>query len=539
MSDSQTLPPADSEQTFDPLPRGALTPAKSQPLPEELLQLAVRRIRFVSALAFVIGFPMWVLSTALRGVFLAEFDSVAQWGPPVFMFGSSALVFGLTFLPRLPAPRLLHIGWAYQVAISFAWSLSQYLGVFDWIPPEQINVDQFGMSGIGIWMIAFAVLVPARPPLVFIALLGSAAAVPVTYLLSLATVGMPAVSATNFFLVLVMPYLLVTIVAYVAARALYRLRIDAIRSRLLGAYRLDSLIGRGGMGDVWRGTHRFLARPAAVKLIGQDVLASDPALAKATIARFEREAKATASLRSPHTVELYDYGIGQDGTLYYVMELLDGVDLQQLVRQAGPLPPERVIHVLTQACASLAEAHLQGLVHRDIKPANIYLCRLGVECDFVKVLDFGLVKHVDEFGRGPGQDITHADMVPGTPSYVAPEIIRGEPVDGRADLYALGCVAYWLLTGRLVFEEPTPLAALTAHASKQPRLPSSQSETGIPPALDELVLTCLAKRPADRFQTAEAMIEDLRRIVVAEPWTRERALAWWDAFVVRKAAATD
>jgi serine/threonine-protein kinase len=473
---------------------------------------------------------MWLLSTGLRGVFLAEFDHVAQWGPVTFMLSSSALVFALTFLQRLPASRLLYIGWVYHVALSFSWSFSQYLGVFDWIPPEQINVDQFGMSGIGIWMIVFAVLVPARPRLVLIALLGSAAAVPATYLLSLATVGMPPVSATNFFLVLVLPYFLVTIVAYVAARTLYRLRVDAIRARHLGAYRLDSLIGRGGMGEVWQGTHRFLARPAAVKLIGQDTLASDPAVAKASIARFEREAKATASLRSPHTVELYDYGVGQDGTLYYVMELLDGIDLQQLVREDGPLPPERVIHILTQACASLAEAHQQGLVHRDIKPANIYLCRLGVECDFVKVLDFGLVKHVTSIERDPGRDITQADMVPGTPSYVAPEMIRGDPVDGRADLYALGCVAYWLLTGRLVFEEPTQLAVLAAHASKEPLPPSSQSESAVPPALDQLVLACLVKDPNERIQTAEDMIERLRRIEVAEPWTRERAVTWWETF---------
>jgi serine/threonine-protein kinase len=530
MSDTPSSPPTDTQQTFDPHPRWPSTPANSQPLPEELLQLSVSRIRIVSALFFAVGLPMWVLSTGLRGVFLAEFEHVAQWGPVIFMLASSALVFALTFLPLLPASRLLHIGWAYHVALSFSWSFSQYLGVFDWIPPEQINVDQFGMSGIGIWMVVFAVMVPAPPRQALIALLGSAAAVPATYLLALTTVGMPPVSVSNFFLVLVLPYLLAAIVAYAAARTLYRLRIDAIRSRQLGAYRIDSLIGRGGMGEVWRGTHRLLARPAAVKLIDRDALASDPTAAKASIARFEREAKATASLRSPHTVELYDYGVGQDGTLYYVMELLDGIDLHQLVRQKGPLPPERVIHVLNQSCASLAEAHQQGLVHRDIKPANIYLCRLGVECDFVKVLDFGLVKHVTSIERDPGRDITQADMVPGTPSYVAPEMIRGDPVDGRADLYALGCVAYWLLTGHLVFEEPTSLAVLAAHASKEPLPPSSQSGFSIPSALDQLVLACLVKNPNARIQTAEDMIERLRRIEAAEPWTRERAVKWWETF---------
>ncbi|NNG15564.1 MAG: serine/threonine protein kinase, partial [Gemmatimonadales bacterium] len=470
----------------------------------------------------------WPLTTGIRGVFLQEFEQVNQWGPVIFLILSSALILTLTYVPRLSGSTLLRAGWIYHVAVSFSWAFMQYLGEFDWIPPEHINIDQFGMSGVALWMFFFVVLVPGRPRLVLTALLASAAAVPATYLLSLATVGMPPVSATNFFLVLVLPYLFTALAAYVAARALYRLRLDAIRARQLGAYRLDSLIGKGGMGEVWRGTHRYLARPAAMKLIGQDALASGPAMVKASIARFEREAKATASLRSPHTVELYDFGVAQDGTLYYVMELLDGIDLQQLVRQDGPLPPERVIHVLTQACASLAEAHQQGLVHRDIKPANIYLCRLGVECDFVKVLDFGLVKHVASIERRTPPDLTQADMVPGTPSYVAPEMIRGEPVDGRADLYALGCVAYWLLTGRLVFEEPTSLAVLTAHASKEPLPPGSRAECSVPPALDRLVLACLAKRPEDRIQTAEAMIDELRLIEVAEPWTRERAVTWWE-----------
>ncbi|TFH64292.1 MAG: serine/threonine protein kinase [Gemmatimonadales bacterium] len=528
MSDPNDRSP-DPQQTFDP--RGPSTPGTSQSLPDELLQLSVSRIRIVSGLFFLLGLVSWSLSIGLRGKVGEEFENLAQWGPPTFMLASSALVFGLTFLRRLPAPTLLGIGWAYHVAVSFSWSLSQYLGVFDWVPPGQINVDQFGMSGIGIWMVAFAVLVPARPRLVLIALLSSAAAVPLTYLLVLAAVGMESVSVTDFFLVLVLPYLLTTVVAYLASRALYRLRIDAIRAKQLGAYRLDRLLGHGGMGDVWRGTHRLLARPAAIKLIARDALTSDPGLAKASIARFEREAQATANLRSPHTVELYDYGVAQDGTLYYVMELLDGIDLQRLVEQEGPLPPERVIHVLTQVCASLAEAHHQGLVHRDIKPANIYLCRLGLECDFVKVLDFGLVKHVAAMERRTTADhLTQADMVPGTPSYVAPEMILGKAVDGRADIYGLGCVAYWLLTGRLVFEEPTALATLTAHASKEPTPASARAEHAIPPALDHLVLDCLVKDPADRIQTADQMIERLRRIEVANPWTQERALRWWESF---------
>src|SRR4051812_12095486 len=211
------------------------------------------------------------------------------------------------------------------------------------------------------------------------------------------------------------------------------------------------------MGSVYRATHRMLARPAAIKLIRPEVLSSqDPRSADLAVARFRREAEAAAKLRSPHTVELYDFGETEDGTLYFVMELLEGMDLEGLVRKEGPLPQKRVIHILRQVCESLEEAHVSGLVHRDIKPANIHVGRVGLRHDFVKVLDFGLVKSL----AGPlieDSMATASGLTPGTPAYMAPEMALGETVDGRADLYALGCVAYYLLTGRLVFEATTGL----------------------------------------------------------------------------------
>ena len=234
----------------------------------------------------------------------------------------------------------------------------------------------------------------------------------------------------------------------------------------MGSYHLEDLLGKGGMGEVWKATHRFLARSAAVKLIMPSALgAKDEAAAQVTLRRFEREAQTTASLRSPHTIELYDFGVSRDGTFYYVMELLDGLDLQTLVAKHGPQPPERVVFLLRQACHSLYEAHKAGLVHRDIKPANIFMCRYGTDLDFVKVLDFGIVKREQMAGKEEAQ-LTAVGMISGTPAYLAPEMALAEgPTDGRADLYALGCVGYWLLTGQLVFDKANAMAMVVAHST--------------------------------------------------------------------------
>jgi serine/threonine-protein kinase len=243
--------------------------------------------------------------------------------------------------------------------------------------------------------------------------------------------------------------------------------------------------------------------------------------------RFEREAQAIARLRSPHTVELFDFGIADDGAFYYVMELLDGLDADALVRRTGPLPAERVIHVIRQVCHSLSEAESCGLVHRDIKPANIFLCRYGEEHDFVKVLDFGLVKATrttTEAGPALTQELT----VQGTPAFIAPEQALGTSVlDGRADIYSTGCVAYWLLTGHLVFTGETPLALVMHHAHTPPTAPSAHTELPIPAALDELILSCLSKDPAHRPQSARELSSRLGAITGADEWTEEHARKWW------------
>jgi eukaryotic-like serine/threonine-protein kinase len=279
---------------------------------------------------------------------------------------------------------------------------------------------------------------------------------------------------------------------------------------------------------VWRARHRMLARPAAIKLIRPEALGSrDGRSAEALTRRFEREAQATAALHSPHTIELYDFGVTGDGTFYYVMEILDGLDFERLVNRFGPVPAERAVHLLLQVCDSLADAHHAGLIHRDVKPANLYACRKGQRHDFVKVLDFGLVKASWREEEGEPR-LTSEDTINGTPAYMAPEIAMGGEIDGRADLYALGCVGYWLVTGELVFQAATPLEMVTRHVVAAPVPPSQRAELTIPASLERLILSCLEKEPGRRPADAEEIARQLAACEVETTWTPERARRWWE-----------
>jgi eukaryotic-like serine/threonine-protein kinase len=243
--------------------------------------------------------------------------------------------------------------------------------------------------------------------------------------------------------------------------------------------------------------------------------------------RFEREARETAALGSIHTVAVYDFGVTEQGEFFYAMELLEGFSLERLVQEFGVVDAERTVYLLRQVCHSLGEAHVRGLVHRDVKPANIMVCRLGPDKDFVKVLDFGLVKHT-----AAGQTVTMVSMegtVVGTPTYMAPEIALGHAdVDGRADIYSLGCVAYYMLTGQHVFSGDTPVATALAHVQDAPVPPRLRSEFNVPPALDALIMECLAKDPAARPASAAVVSERLAATVRADAWTFDTAHVWWE-----------
>jgi serine/threonine protein kinase len=298
-------------------------------------------------------------------------------------------------------------------------------------------------------------------------------------------------------------------------------------ARRCGSYVLLDPIGSGGMGEVWRARHEMMGRLAAVKLIRKEILGGGSETAAAALRRFQREVQATSALRSPHTVAIYDYGMTDDGTFYYAMELLEGLNLRALVEQHGPLPPERATRFLLDACDSLAEAHHQGLVHRDVKPANLFACRLGLQHDFVKVLDFGLVKATAGSGMLETQ-LTAGTAALGSPAFMPPEVAEGHPtIDARSDVYSLGCVAFWLLTGRLVFEADSAVRMLMDHVGKEPDPPSRRGPAPLPRLLDEAVLACLRKKPADRPQDARQLAALLRRLHFEQPWTDERADAWW------------
>jgi serine/threonine protein kinase len=289
--------------------------------------------------------------------------------------------------------------------------------------------------------------------------------------------------------------------------------LDATKKKLeeVGTYKLERKLGQGGMGEVWRATHAVLARPAAIKLVNMADLAAKYGASVDMMhvgARFEREAKVTARLTSPHTVRVYDYGTTASGALYYAMELLEGVDIDQLVELEGKLSVERAASVLLQACDSLAEAHARGLVHRDIKPANLFICKQGLRQDYVKVLDFGLAG-VRESEKGPEEPkLTREGTISGTPHFMAPEqAMDAGSVDGKADVYALGCVGYTMLTGQPPFDAPTLMAIVVKHLGETPESPSAVRGEPIDERVEALIMRMLSKRPEDRPSAHEVAVE--------------------------------
>ncbi len=305
-----------------------------------------------------------------------------------------------------------------------------------------------------------------------------------------------------------------------------------VEAREMGFYKLRERIGVGGMGEVWLAEHERLVRPAVIKLIRPERLKEGGKEAQRTVRRFEKEAQTTAGLRSPHTVELYDFGVTSDQTFYYVMEYLNGIDLATLVKKHGPVPPQRTIYLLQQACESLGEAHNHHLIHRDVKPANIFVCHMGLSYDFIKVLDFGLVKTQPNGGSSSHGDmrseLTMEGMTTGTPAFMAPELAVGQDnVDVRSDIYSLGCVGYWLLTGELVFQRENPVAMIVDHVNTTPVPPSQRTENDLPGELDRIILKCLEKDPSQRFQTAMELADALLTCAQPQDWSREHAESWW------------
>ncbi len=307
-------------------------------------------------------------------------------------------------------------------------------------------------------------------------------------------------------------------VATAGSAVIYGLRREVRHARQLGQYTLEEKLGEGGMGVVYRARHAMLRRPTAVKLLRPE------RMGEAGLRRFEREVQLTASLSHPNTVTVFDYGRTPDGVFYYAMEYLEGLGLDRLVAADGPQPPGRVVHVLSQVLQALAEAHGVGLVHRDVKPGNVILCERGGVSDVAKVVDFGLVKDLEADGG-----MTHDATLVGTPLYLAPEAIRSPAADARSDLYSVGAVAYFLLTGRHVFEGGTIIEICGHHLHTPPTPPSERLGRPLPAALEAWVLGCLEKDPARRPPSASAAAAGLERCGLADEWTQEEARAWWVA----------
>ncbi len=325
----------------------------------------------------------------------------------------------------------------------------------------------------------------------------------------------------SMFGLLVAVSIALSIYTAVAGRLNRQAQRAALEARQLGQYTLDEKLGEGGMGVVYRAHHSMLHRPTAVKFLNIEKSNEQ------TLARFEREVQLTSQLNHPNTICIYDYGRTPEGVFYYAMEYLNGIDLEQLVEQHGPLPEARVVHVLRQVCGSLAEAHGIGLIHRDIKPANMVLNARGGQFDVVKLLDFGLVKAMDSRRQA---NVTSAGSMTGTPLYLSPEAIQSpDDVDHRGDLYALGAVGYFLLTGKPVFDGRSVIDILQGHVSGTPEPPSARLGKPVSPQLEQLLLRCLAKNPNDRPQSAGDLADELDRCPTLDTWTMKLAQAWWEA----------
>ncbi|MCA9728832.1 MAG: serine/threonine-protein kinase [Candidatus Eisenbacteria bacterium] len=480
----------------------------------------------------------WHITTALSVLLgLAVYFLCRKRQLPARYFSDLAVVFEIVGGLGIMAG---YVGWEHHGAL-FLQKLSEVLGIgSDQILAQLVEplnraglrlLYADGISWVTVWILVFPLVIPMPWRRTAVATLATAATAPGIMTASLIVNGTPETVRSwilPYMMEVTVPTLICAGIAIYGSRVVYRLTRDLSHARQMGSYLLEERIGEGGMGEVWRAKHRLLVRPAAIKLIRAEALGQEGASAQDALRRFEREAQATAMLSSPHSIALYDFGTTDEGAFYYVMELLRGVDLKSLIERFGPVPPERAVHILRQACHSLDDAHRTGLIHRDIKPGNIFVCHYGNEFDFVKVLDFGLVKRASDTDVGASQ-LTTAGLACGTPGFMAPEMAYGsESIDARADLYGLGCVGYWLLTGQLVFDGGSPMEILVKHAKDAPIPPSVRSELDIPADLERVILDCLEKEPAKRPSSARELA---RRLAACEPsgpgWTDERSSEWW------------
>lgn len=485
-----------------------MTSARPPDGPAYLVKEASQRLSFTAALVALVYSSYEVLFFT---VWNETSTAVAR------VIGMVAILLSLAVslaIRACPARFVAAIGIAYEALICAGLEITRFQSLR--------NTDiASGVSWSGAVILFFPMLLPANPRSTLSGALLAASMGPLGYVAG-HRLGGPAIDEFSVLLSYWLPTYICALLTWVPASVIQRLGDDVERARRLGSYELVEKLGTGGMGEVWRARHKLLARPAAVKLIRPDV-----GNAERLTARFKREAQATANLESAHTVRLYDFGVTNEGVFYYVMELLKGIDLESLVRKHGPLPAARVAHILLQVCDSLGEAHGAQMVHRDIKPANIFVVKSGQQVDVVKVLDFGLVKLTGSDAEISREVKASTEgKVIGTPAYLAPELTVGGQVDGRTDLYSLGCVAYYLLTGHLVFGAMSPIRMAVAHATERPDPPSKYGGE-IPEELEAIIMQCLEKDREKRPQSAAQLAQQIAITHLADGWTQGERERWW------------
>ncbi|MEN9580173.1 MAG: hypothetical protein RJA70_3182 [Pseudomonadota bacterium] len=498
--------------------QAAVRAAANRELHPELLGPAVTKLRDIASVATLCLALVLVGGTYLRTSIGAHrsHPSPLALGALIGALGASLGLVAAAYAGR-KRPAVVHdLGHLYLVALCFL------LGLFRHSEPWPSAHVALQVSPMVVPVLAFAALIPAPLRTARLVFLAAAVSDPLAYFLVTTRQAAPSLAE---LLWLMAPQVIASAVAYRISRTVHRLSEGAAKALEVGSYRLVERLGVGGMAEVWRADHRMLARPAAIKLIRPKVLLQhDPKDLERLLRIFAKEARATASLRSPHTIQVYDFGLTREGAFFYVMELLDGLDLRTLVERFGRQPAERAAALMMQVCHSLAEAHDRNFVHRDVKPANIFLCHWGNDYDFVKVLDFGLVMDT----HPTADELEDEQRLVGTPLVMAPEMVRFKaPVDARADLYALGCVGYWLLTAQPVFEAITRHDILVMHAHQKPVTPSKRIDGDVHLGLEALIMSCLEKNPNKRPQSANELKAALAALKFDREWTPERANAWW------------
>jgi serine/threonine-protein kinase len=492
---------------------------------KETRRLLQQRLRAAS-IVLVVGFGLFFV----RSLFLNRWESLTVLFHALLLglLVLSLALLSSTWRPTLKELRIYEVGLFATVVVFFM--AAQYVQMLRWVRHDNpmyflaavkssvlctfLVILTYAIFIPNTWRRAAVVIVPtALAPLAVPWLLGLLH--PETYAVAIRAANLEQISEHGLFL------LLGAFTAIFGAHTINALRTEARAARLLNQYRLGPRLGGGGMGDVFLAEHQMLKRPCAIKLIRPERSGDAH-----TLARFEREVRATAQLSHWNTILIFDYGRNDDGVFYYAMEYLPGLSLDVLIRRYGPMPAARVIYLLRQACDALHEAHEAGLVHRDIKPANLFAAYRGGHHDVAKLLDFGLVKTLQGAG---GLQLSREDTVAGSPLYIAPEqVVHSQPPDRRADIYSLGAVAYYLLTGHPPFLGQTAMEVMIAH-TRDPVVPLSEFHLGVPADLEHVVMRCLAKRPADRYPDTPSLAKALAACADASGWSPRHAADWWQA----------